>query len=120
MSRQPITAHVRSKRMQIIRNLATELILHGHVTVIKSRKQDLEKMISQLINWTKKDTLHSKRLAISKLTNTGHDWPVTQRPLALLKTLAARYPNQNSGYVRSFLLPPRTGDSAVLFRIQLL
>lgn len=112
--------HIRSKRRNIIRNLVTELLLHGHISVTASRKLWVQKTFDNLITLAKKGDLHSQRQALQVLRKTRRLNDKDDYPLQKLQKLAEKYKNRSGGYLKVFHLQPRSGDNAPLFRLQVI
>ncbi len=105
-------------RGSLMRNLASELILHEKLQITDTRAKELRTYIDKLITLAKRQDLHSRRQAESVLRklNTNNDQTILQK---LFSTLAARYKERNGGYTRILKLGNRKGDNALMVIIEL-
>lgn len=119
MPRRQITAHIRSKLKNILRNLVTELIINGHIKITVSRKQRVQKMFDRLITFAKKNDLHNDR-KIFKIIRKKEDKKTKQNSFTKLKELAIKYKDRQGGYLRCYKLKNRMGDNAPIFYLELI
>ena len=98
----------REKAMQ--RNIATELILHEKIIVTSGVVKKLIKNIDHLITLAKKNTLSSRRRAISFLRNEKKNNESAVKKL--FEKIGPRFSNCHGGYTRKFKYFNRRGDGA--------
>ena len=101
-----------SHRKALFSNLAQALITREQITTTLPKAKDLRPIVEKLITLGKQGTLHSRRLAASRL----RDEASAQK---LVTTLASRYANRSGGYVRIIKAGFRYGDNAPLAIIEL-
>ena len=102
------TAH----RQAMMRNLAAALLDKERITTTLPKAKDLRSFTEKLVTLSKKESLHARRLAQSRLQD--------KRVVAkLFDTLSARYSERPGGYTRIMKLGPRRGDNAEMAIIEL-
>ena len=99
-------------RKAMFANMACSLIEHEQIQTTLPKAKELKKIIDKYITLGKKGSLHSKRLAISRLKQNS-------AVIKLFETLAPRYKKRNGGYSRVLKAGFRYGDAAPLAVIEL-
>ena len=99
-------------RKAMFANMVCSLIEHEQIKTTLPKAKELKKIVDKYITLGKKGTLHSRRLAISRLKQVA---AVTK----LFETLASRYKERNGGYSRVLKAGFRYGDAAPLAVIEL-
>ena len=94
-------------------NMACSLIEHEQIMTTLPKAKELKKIIDKYITLGKKGSLHSRRLAISKLKQNS---AVNK----LFEILAPRYKDRSGGYSRVLRAGFRYGDTAPLAVIELI
>lgn len=93
-------------RKSLMKNLCTELIDHGKIKTTVSRCKALRSDVEKLVTLAKKDTVHARRLAFSKLNNRD----IVNK---LFTEVAPKFKDRAGGYTRTLkLLDGRVGDNA--------
>tara|TARA_B100002051_G_scaffold225477_1_gene220842 strand:- start:101 stop:523 length:423 start_codon:yes stop_codon:yes gene_type:complete len=100
-------------RKAMFANMICSLIEHEQIKTTLPKAKELKKIIDKYITLGKKGSLHSRRLAISRLRQNS---AVTK----LFETLAPRYKKRNGGYSRVLKAGFRYGDAAPLAVIELI
>ena len=100
-------------RKAMFANMVCSLIEHEQIQTTLPKAKELKKIIDKYITLGKKGSLHSKRLAISRLRQNS---AVTK----LFEILAPRYKKRNGGYSRVLKAGFRYGDAAPLAVIELI
>ena len=100
-------------RKAMFANMACSLIEHEQIKTTLPKAKELKKIIDKYITLGKKGSLHSRRLAISRLRQNS---AVTK----LFEILAPRYKKRNGGYSRVLKAGFRYGDAAPLTVIELI
>ena len=100
-------------RKAMFANMVCSLIEHEQIQTTLPKAKELKKIIDKYITLGKKGSLHSRRLAISRLRQNS---AVTK----LFETLAPRYKKRNGGYSRVLKAGFRYGDAAPLAVIELI
>lgn len=114
-------------RKAILRNLSQSLIEHGEIKTTLPKAKELVRFFEPLITLAKKNTLHARRLVISRLhdrlmADTAdqdllQDDTVVQK---LFKDVAPTFKDRNGGYTRIIKTAQwRVGDAADLVIVQL-
>ena len=101
-----------SHRKAMFKNMANALIKHEQIVTTLAKAKDLRGVVEKLITLGKKDSLHARRLAYSRLRDHG----MTKK---LFDVLADRYKDRNGGYTRVLKAGYRYGDSAPMAVIEL-
>ena len=100
-------------RKAMFANMTCSLIEHEQIQTTLPKAKELKKIIDKYITLGKKGSLHSRRLAISRLRQNS---AVTK----LFEILAPRYKKRNGGYSRVLKAGFRYGDAAPLAVIELI
>lgn len=108
-----------SKRKSELRNLVTELIVHGRVSVTSGMGQDLKSLADRLVTYAKVGDLHHRRLAASVVRPIVIDEKTGVTPLdKLFDEIAPSYKARQGGYTRSLKLANRQGDNAPMVIVE--
>ena len=99
-------------RKAMFANMACSLIEHEQIKTTLPKAKELKKIIDKYITLGKKGSLHSRRLAVSRLKQNS-------AVVKLFETLAPRYKKRNGGYSRVLKAGFRYGDAAPLAVIEL-
>jgi large subunit ribosomal protein L17 len=99
-------------RKAMFANMACSLIEHEQIQTTLPKAKELKKIIDKYITLGKKGSLHSRRLAVSRLKQNS-------AVIKLFETLAPRYKKRNGGYSRVLKAGFRYGDAAPLAVIEL-
>ncbi|WPX97027.1 50S ribosomal protein L17 [Candidatus Bandiella euplotis] len=99
-------------RTSLIRNLCKSLINHEQITTTLPKAKDLRSVVEKLVTAGKNDSLHARRMVISKLGGG------LQEADKILKVLSPRYKDRNGGYTRIVKSGFRQGDCAPMALIQ--
>ena len=103
------TAH----RNAMLRGMVTYLLENGSIETTLSRAKEVRSMAEKMITLGKKNTLASRRQALSFITRED---VVTK----VFKELAPKYADRTGGYTRITKLGPRRGDAAEMAVIELM
>lgn len=102
------TAH----RKAMLSNMASSLIDHKRITTTVAKAKALRQYVEPLINRSKEDSTHSRRMVFRYL---GNKHSVTE----LFREVAPKVGNREGGYTRIIKLGHRLGDSAEMCMIEL-
>lgn len=115
-----------SHRLAILRNMSQSLIEHGQIKTTLPKAKELVRFIEPLITQAKKNTLHSRRLVISRLNDRIQvdqnkdevlDESIVQK---LFNVIGPAMADRNGGYTRIIKTAQwRIGDAADLVIVQL-
>ena len=97
-------------RRALFKNLITSLIVHGQITTTETKAKVVQGKVDKLFTKAKKGNLHSRRQIDSVLNNTK----LTNK---LVDELAPKT-KRVSGYTRITRLGRRSGDNAMLTRLE--
>ncbi|MEI8194565.1 MAG: 50S ribosomal protein L17 [Phycisphaerae bacterium] len=114
-------------RKAILRNLAQSLFEHGQIKTTLPKAKELVRFVEPLITQAKKNTLHARRLVISRLNDRLMADPKDQDTLLddtviqkLFKEIAPSFADRPGGYTRIIKTSQwRIGDAADLVIVQL-
>jgi large subunit ribosomal protein L17 len=106
------------QRMALLRNLASDLIIHERLEVTEAKAKELRSVVDKMITLGKRGDLHARRQAASFLYNKEADEEkkVIQK---LFDDVAKRYEERQGGYTRVLKLGERQGDGAPMAIIEL-
>jgi large subunit ribosomal protein L17 len=99
-------------RQMMFRNLVTEILDHEKIKTTEPKAKAVRGMAEKMITLAKSGDLHSRRQALSFITNKK----VTEK---LFKELGPRYAERHGGYTRIVKLGMRMGDGASMVQIEL-
>lgn len=102
------TAH----RQALLSNLACALIENKRIFTTLAKAKALRVYVEPIINKSKTDTTHSRRVAFSYLGNK-------EAVIALFKDVASKVAERNGGYTRIIKTGNRQGDAAEMALIEL-
>jgi large subunit ribosomal protein L17 len=107
---------VTEHRIAMLRNQATALLRHEHLTTTVPRAKELRPFVERLITIAKRGAangpLHARRLVMEDL----QDREVVTK---LFDTLAPRFESRSGGYTRLLRLGFRKGDAAEIAQVEL-
>lgn len=101
-----------SHRKAMLANMATSLIMHKRIKTTVAKAKALRMYVEPLINRSKDDTTHSRRIVFSYLQNKE---AVTE----LFREVSQKVANRPGGYTRILKLGTRFGDAAEICYIEL-
>ena len=100
-------------RVAMLSNMATSLILHKRVETTLAKAKALRVYVEPLINRSKEDSTHSRRVVFSYLQNKE---AVTE----LFREISQKVANRPGGYTRILKTGIRHGDNAEMAIIELI
>ena len=105
-------AYTKSKYENMLRNVVTDLILHGSVKVTEATGRDIVKEADRLVTLTKKeDVMNAKRQAARFVRNIANEKGVSALDV-LFNEIGPKFKDRNGGYTRRLKLGNRRGDDA--------
>lgn len=105
-------------REALVRNLATQLFLHGAIETTEAKAEFVQAYAEKLITLAKRaledpsKQVAARRLAAARL----YGREVVKK---LFDEIAPRYKDRNGGYTRIYKLGVRRGDAAPMARLEL-
>ena len=99
-------------RMAMLRAMVTFLLENGKIETTVSRAKEVRSEAEKMITLGKKNTLHTKRQALSYITKRE----VVSK---LFDEIAPKYADRNGGYTRIIKVGPRRGDAAEISVLEL-
>ncbi|MHA8110082.1 50S ribosomal protein L17 [Lactobacillaceae bacterium Melli_B4] len=119
---QRTSAHRRS----LLRNLTTDLLIHGQITTTEARAKEVRSTTDKMISLGKRGDLSARRQAAAFLQNViadakedGDTVTVQTALQKLFDEVAPKYSDRNGGYTRMYKTMPRRGDGAAMVILQL-
>lgn len=100
------------QRIALLRSLSLSLIEYGKIKTTTVRAKEAKRYVEKLITLSKKDDLHSRRLALKLLPNKL----AVKR---LFEEISPKVKTRNGGYTRLIPLGFRRGDAASLSQLEL-
>ncbi len=101
-----------AQRKAMLRGMVTYLLENGSIETTLTRAKEVRSMTEKMITLGKKNTLASKRAALSYITRED----VVKK---LFDTIAPSYAERAGGYTQIYKLGPRRGDAAEMALIKL-
>lgn len=101
-----------SHRSAMLSNMAASLILHKRITTTVAKAKALRTYVEPIINRSKEDSTHSRRMVFRLLQNK---FAVTE----LFREVSTKIADRPGGYTRIIKLGNRLGDSAEMCLIEL-
>ena len=99
-------------RNAMLSNMAASLILHKRVTTTVAKAKSLRMFVEPLINKSKEDSTHSRRVVFSYLQSK-------EAVSELFRNIASKVATRPGGYTRILKIGNRLGDNAELCIIEL-
>ncbi len=101
-----------SHRKAMLSNMASSLILHKRIKTTLAKAKALRMYVEPLINKSKEDTTHSRRVVFSNLHNK-------EAVSELFREISVKVADRPGGYTRILKLGNRLGDAAEVCYIEL-
>ncbi|KGX85354.1 50S ribosomal protein L17 [Pontibacillus litoralis] len=106
-------------RMAMLRNLATDLIVHERIETTEAKAKELRSVVDKMITLGKRGDLHARRQAEAFLYNAKGEDSDQTAVQKLFSEIAPRYEERQGGYTRIMKVGPRKGDGAKTVIIEL-
>ncbi len=94
-----------NQRKALLRSLARSLIVHERISTTEAKAKELRPFVERLVTYGKKNTLASRRLAITKL----QDEAAVKK---MFDSIAPRYASRAGGYTRVVKRSKRRANDA--------
>ncbi|MBO0600826.1 50S ribosomal protein L17 [Sporosarcina sp. E16_3] len=115
-----------SQRKAMLRDLATDLIVHERIQTTEARAKELRSVVEKMITLGKRGDLHARRQVaqfIRRELVTVTDGEGNENEIYAIQKLfdnvAPRYTERQGGYTRIMKMGPRRGDGAPVVVIEL-
>ena len=109
-----------SKNDAMLRNLVTELVVHGRVEVTLTTAKELVELADEMVTLAKRGDLHARRQAAAVVRDVYANTEKTQTALQkLFDEVGPRYTERNGGYTRILKTGNRRGDNAPMAIVEL-
>lgn len=101
-----------NQRKALLKSLTRALIVHGKINTTLAKAKEIRPLVEGLVTKAKTDTIHSKRLVLSRVSN--------ERKLLkkLFEEIAPKYKTRSGGYTRIIKLPSRKSDGSKMAVIE--
>ncbi|GAW99242.1 50S ribosomal protein L17 [Secundilactobacillus mixtipabuli] len=115
-----------SQRRALLRDLTTELLIHGQIKTTEARAKEVRSTTDKMISLGKRGDLHSRRQAaaflrdvVADVKEDGDNVQISTALQKLFSEVAPKYADRNGGYTRIMRTMPRRGDGAQMVILQL-
>ncbi|OGD82892.1 50S ribosomal protein L17 [Candidatus Curtissbacteria bacterium RIFCSPLOWO2_01_FULL_39_62] len=99
-------------RKALLNNLASSLIIHGHLRTTLAKAKFSQGYIEKLVSQAKKNRLNRYRILASKLNHHAF--------IKLINEVGPGFENRKGGYTRVLKIPARRGDAAQMAKLEFL
>ena len=107
-----------SKNKSMLRNVVSELIVHGQVKVTSGVTPELVTLAEKMVTFAKQGDLAGRREAMKVIRPGIVDANGVEAIDKLFKELAPKFKDRNGGYTRVYKLGARRGDNAEVELVQ--
>jgi len=111
---------VSSHRKAMLRNLATDVIMHGQIETTVTRAKEVRSIVDELVTLGKRGDLHARRQAAQVLQDVVDPATGKTAVQVLFDDVAPKYADRNGGYTRVLKTYNRKGDNAPMAIIGLI
>lgn len=94
-----------ANRKSVLRNLATSMVLYEQIKTTQAKAKEIKPIVERLVNLAKKNDLSARRVMLGYL----FDENATKK---VFEVLAPRYKDIKSGFIKTYKVGHRLGDSA--------
>jgi len=115
-----------SQRKAMLRDLATDLIVHERIQTTEARAKELRSIVEKMITLGKRGDWHARRQVAEYIrrelvvvTNEEGEDKEIFAIQKLFDNVAPRYTERQGGYTRIMKMGPRRGDGAPVVIIEL-
>lgn len=106
-------------RRAMLRNLATDVIIHGQIETTLTRGKEVRSIVDELITLGKRGDLHARRQAAAYLYNVKDEELSKNTVQKLFDVVAPKFEGVNGGYTTILKTYNRKGDNAPMAIIKL-
>ncbi len=115
-----------SQRRALLRDLTTELLIHGQIKTTEARAKEVRSTTDKMISLGKHGDLNARRQAakflrdvVADVKEDGDNVQISTALQKLFNEVAPKYADRNGGYTRILKTMPRRGDGAQMVILQL-
>lgn len=101
----------KDQRRALLSSLARALVINGRIKTTEAKAKELRPYFEKLITRAKEDTVHNRRVLVSRLSE--------DTAKKLVKEIGPKYKDVNGGYTRIIKTEPRQEDGAKMAIIEL-
>jgi large subunit ribosomal protein L17 len=105
-------AYTASKNYSMLRNVVSELIVHGQVKVTSGVTPELVTLAAKMVTFAKQGDLAARRECEKVLRKGIKDEKGVDSLTKLFKEIGPKFKDRNGGYTKVFKLGARKGDNA--------
>ena len=106
-------------RKAMLRNMATDIIMHGKITTTETRAKEVRSVVEELITLGKRGDLHARRQAAAICQHVIDEATGKDAVQKLFDEIAPKYVGRNGGYTRIVKIGQRKGDGALEVLLEL-
>lgn len=106
------TGYTASKNKSMLRNVVSELIVHGHVKVTSGVTQELVTLAAKMVTFAKQGDVAARREAAKVVRPGIVDANGVEALDKLFREIGPKFATRNGGYTRVYKLGARQGDNA--------
>ena len=107
-----------SKNKSMLRNVVSELIVHGQVKVTSGVTKDLVSLAEKMVTFAKQGDLAGRREAMKVIRPGIVDANGVEAIDKLFKEIGPKFKDRDGGYTRVYKLGARRGDNAEVELVQ--
>ena len=107
-----------SKNKSMLRNVVSELIVHGQVKVTSGVTKDLVSLAEKMVTFAKQGDLAGRREAMKVIRHGIVDANGVEAIDKLCKEIGPKFKDRDGGYTRVYKLGARRGDNAEVELVQ--
>ena len=107
-----------SKNKSMLRNVVSELIVHGQVKVTSGVTKDLVSLAEKMVTFAKQGDLAGRREAMKVIRHGIADANGVEAIDKLFKEIGPKFKDRDGGYTRVYKLGARRGDNAEVELVQ--
>jgi large subunit ribosomal protein L17 len=107
-----------SKNKSMLRNVVSELIVHGQVKVTSGVTPELVTLAEKMVTFAKQGDLAGRREAMKVIRPGIVDANGVEAIDKLFKEIGPKFKDRNGGYTRVYKLGARRGDNAEVELVQ--
>ena len=107
-----------SKNKSMLRNVVSELIVHGQVKVTSGVTPELVTLAEKMVTFAKQGDLAGRRAAMKVIRPGIVDANGVEAIDTLFKELGPKFKDRDGGYTRVYKLGARRGDNAEVELVQ--